>query len=137
MPESSGTPLTRRTVYDRLHTLLQHLLSLIPTMVTTLHPILVRHFPHKRENLASHITYIRNILRISEYCPSLADRIMDVVIDKIIQIDVRLKQIFMKQFSLNHIGWNSGRARRARIGIGTGNVYSRSFRYNCGTGGRL
>ena len=86
--EGSSSPLTRRGVYDRVHTLLQHLLSLIPTLPTSLQPVLVRHFPHKRQSQACQITYIRNILRLSEYCPELADRILSLIVDRTIQIDV-------------------------------------------------
>lgn len=89
MPESSSKPLTRRAVYDRLHYLLGHLLSLVPTLPSTLQPLLVQHFPHKRLSQAAQVTYIRNLLRITEYCPELSDRILATIIDRAIQIDVR------------------------------------------------
>lgn len=89
IPETSSTPLTRRVVYDRIHYLLQHLLSLVPTLPSTLQPLLVRNFPHKRQNQASQVTYIRNLLRLTEYCPELSDRIFATIVDRAIQIDVR------------------------------------------------
>ena len=89
MPESSSTPLTRRVIYDRLHYLLGHILSLVPTLPSTLQPLLVRNFPHKRQHQASQVTYIRNLLRITEYCPELSDRILATIVDRAIQIDVR------------------------------------------------
>lgn len=76
-------------MYDRLHALLEHLLSLIPTLPSTLHPLLVRNFPHKRQNEMSQVTYIRNLLRVSDYCPELADKILATIVDRAIQIDVR------------------------------------------------
>jgi RNA polymerase I-specific transcription initiation factor RRN3 len=88
VPESSSKPLTRRVIYDRFHQLLQNLLSLVPTLPFTLQSFLVRNFPHKRLSLTAHITYIRNILRIAEYCPELADRILSTIVDRAIQIDV-------------------------------------------------
>ncbi|KAI0700570.1 RNA polymerase I-specific transcription initiation factor RRN3 [Cytidiella melzeri] len=91
IPESSSRPLTRRVVYERIHYLLQHLLSLIPTLPSTLQPLLVRNFPHKRQNQASQVTYIRNLLRITEYCPELSDRIFATVVDRAIQIDVEIQ----------------------------------------------
>ncbi|KAJ7734001.1 RNA polymerase I-specific transcription initiation factor RRN3 [Mycena maculata] len=90
-PEGSSSPLTRRVIYDRLHYLLRHLLSLIPTLSSTLQPLLVRNFPHKRQNQASQSTYIRNLLRISTYCPELADKIMSTIVDRAIQIDVEIQ----------------------------------------------
>ncbi|KIK67716.1 hypothetical protein GYMLUDRAFT_36459 [Collybiopsis luxurians FD-317 M1] len=90
-PETSSSPLTRRLVYDRIHYLLQHLLSLIPTLPSTLMPLLSRNFPHKRQNQTAQTTYIRNLLRISKYCPELADQILGVIVDRAIQIDVEIQ----------------------------------------------
>ncbi|KIL70295.1 hypothetical protein M378DRAFT_183840 [Amanita muscaria Koide BX008] len=89
--ETSSSPLTRRVIYDRLHDLLQHLLSLFPTLPTTLEPLLVRNFPHKRQNQIAQVTYIRNLLRISGYCPEVADKILSTIIDRAIQIDVEIQ----------------------------------------------
>ncbi|KAJ7284160.1 RNA polymerase I-specific transcription initiation factor RRN3 [Mycena rebaudengoi] len=90
-PEGSSSPLTRRVIYDRLHYLLRHLLSLIPTLSSTLQPLLVRNFPHKRQNQASQSTYIRNLLRVSTYCPELGDKILSTIVDRAIQIDVEIQ----------------------------------------------
>ncbi|KAI0340915.1 RNA polymerase I-specific transcription initiation factor RRN3 [Trametopsis cervina] len=102
IPESSSRPLTRRVVYDRMHSLLQHLLSLVPTLPSTLQPLLVRNFPHKRQNQASQVTYIRNLLRITEYCPELSDRIFATIIDRAIQIDVEI-QVELEELE-EHVG---------------------------------
>ncbi|OCH84222.1 RNA polymerase I-specific transcription initiation factor RRN3 [Obba rivulosa] len=91
LPETSSRPLTRRVVYDRIHFLLRHLLTLVPTLPSTLHPLLARHFPHKRQSLAAQVTYIRNLLKVTEYCPELADRILATIIDRAIQIDVEIQ----------------------------------------------
>ena len=88
LPESSSRPLTRRVVYDRIHYLLRHLIYLVPTCPSTLQPLLSRNFPHKRQNHVSQVTYIRNLLRVTEYCPEIADRILALVIDRAIQVDV-------------------------------------------------
>ncbi|KAG8856741.1 hypothetical protein FRB96_006244 [Tulasnella sp. 330] len=89
--ETSKDPMSRRLVYNRLHGLLQRLLSLIPTLSTTLEPLLVRTFPHKRQEKNAQVTYIRNILRVSSYCPELGDRILATVVDRAIQIDVEIQ----------------------------------------------
>ncbi|KAI6146206.1 RNA polymerase I-specific transcription initiation factor RRN3 [Pisolithus tinctorius] len=90
-PEGSESPLTRRVIYDRLHYLLGHLLSLIPTLPSTLQPLLVRNFPHKRQPQAAQVTYIRNLLRVTEYCSALSDRILALIIDRALQIDVEIQ----------------------------------------------
>ncbi|KAJ4479198.1 RNA polymerase I-specific transcription initiation factor RRN3 [Lentinula aciculospora] len=91
LPEPSSSPLTRRLVFDRLHYLMRHLLSLVPTLPATLMPFLSRNFPHKRRNQTAQTTYIRNLLHISEYCPELADQILGVIVDRAIQIDVEIQ----------------------------------------------
>ncbi|KAJ2931731.1 hypothetical protein H1R20_g5334, partial [Candolleomyces eurysporus] len=84
-------PLTRRTIYDRLHYLLAHILSLIPTLPSALQPFLIKHFPHKRQNQFAQLTYIRNILKVSTYCPELSDKILATIVDRAIQIDVEIQ----------------------------------------------
>ncbi|KAH9833704.1 RNA polymerase I-specific transcription initiation factor RRN3 [Rhodofomes roseus] len=91
LPSTSTSPLTRRVVYDRIHYLLQHIYSLIPTLPSTLHPLLVHSFPHKRQSQASQITYIRNILKVTEYCPELAEGVLGTIVDRAIQIDVEIQ----------------------------------------------
>ena len=81
-------PITRRLIYDRLHDLLRHILSLIPTLPSTLQTLLTKHFPHKRQNQVAQVTYIRNLLKVSSYCPELADKILATIVDRAIQIDV-------------------------------------------------
>ncbi|KAF8204639.1 RNA polymerase I-specific transcription initiation factor RRN3 [Pholiota molesta] len=91
LPSTSSTPITRRIIYDRLHYLLRHILTLVPTLPSTLQPLLVRHFPHKRQNQVAQTTYIRNLLRVSSYCPELADKILATIVDRAIQIDVEIQ----------------------------------------------
>ncbi|KZT62850.1 RNA polymerase I-specific transcription initiation factor RRN3 [Calocera cornea HHB12733] len=85
------SPMTRGTVYDRQHTLTTHLLSLIPTLPAALFPILSKHFPHKREPKHAQVTYIRNLLRISAYCPQLSGRILALVVERAVMIDVEVQ----------------------------------------------
>ncbi|CED84476.1 RNA polymerase I transcription factor [Phaffia rhodozyma] len=89
--ETESNNLTRGKVFERLHTLLTHLISLIPTLPGVIQPILVKSFPHKREPKIAHLTYIRNALRVVEYCPVLGDRILAAVVDRAIQIDVEIQ----------------------------------------------
>ena len=110
-PESSGTPITRRVIYDRLHYLLNHLLALIPTLPSTLQPLLVRNFPHKRQPQVAQVTYIRNLLRVTEYCSELADRILALIIDRALQIDACVFSFVTSSLiDRSSLGRNSGRA---------------------------
>ena len=82
---------TRRQTYDRLHRLLSSLLYLIPTLPSTLWPIINRHFPHKRENRNCQVVYIANALKIVEYCPQLGENVLGAIILRAIQIDVEIQ----------------------------------------------
>ena len=83
--------LSRRQLYDRLHSLLQTLLRLIPTLPATLQPLLLQHFPHKRERTMDQVLYIQNLLRMTEYCEALTEPIWSVIIDHTLQIDVAIQ----------------------------------------------
>ncbi|KAG1896316.1 RNA polymerase I-specific transcription initiation factor RRN3 [Suillus fuscotomentosus] len=86
-----STPLTRRVIYDRQHTLLEHLLNLVPTLPSSLAPLLVRNFPHKRQPQAAHVAYIRNLLRITEYCDELSERVLGLIVDRALMVDVEIQ----------------------------------------------
>ncbi|KAF9436231.1 hypothetical protein BGZ76_004519 [Entomortierella beljakovae] len=83
--------ITRERQYERVHLALKHILELIPTGPTSLFPLLAAEFPHKRESIHSHITYVKNILRVLNYTPVLRNQVLGVVIDRIIQIDVEIQ----------------------------------------------
>ncbi|EJU06295.1 RNA polymerase I-specific transcription initiation factor RRN3 [Dacryopinax primogenitus] len=85
------SPMKRGTVYDRQHALTFHLLSLIPTLPATIFPVLSKHFPHKREPKHAQVTYIRNLLRISAYCSQISGRIMGLVVERAVLIDVEVQ----------------------------------------------
>lgn len=86
-----STPLTRRVIYDRQHALLEHLLNLVPTLPSSLAPLLVRNFPHKRQPQAAHVAYIRNLLRVTEYCGELSERILGLIVDRALMVDVEIQ----------------------------------------------
>lgn len=81
--------LTRGDLYGRHHALLNHILSIVPTLTKSLQPIIARKFPHKRLEKIYHVTYVRNVLRLVQYCPGLEDQILSSVIERAIEIDVR------------------------------------------------
>lgn len=86
-----STPLTRRVIYDRQHALLEHLLNLVPTLPSSLAPLLVRNFPHKRQPQAAHVAYIRNLLRVTEYCGELSERVLGLIVDRALMVDVEIQ----------------------------------------------
>ncbi|KAG1746308.1 RNA polymerase I-specific transcription initiation factor RRN3-domain-containing protein [Suillus occidentalis] len=83
-----STPLTRRVIYDRQYALLEHLLNLVPTLPSSLAPLLIRNFPHQRQPQATHVAYIRNLLRVTEYCGELLERVLCLIVDWALMVDV-------------------------------------------------
>ncbi|KAK4052162.1 DNA independent RNA polymerase I transcription factor [Microbotryomycetes sp. JL201] len=93
---TAGSPaalpsMTRRLIYGRLHSLLRMLLSLIPTLSTSLAPLLIQHFPAKREPKTSQICYIDNLLAVTEYCPALTEDLLALIIERALNIDVEIQ----------------------------------------------
>ncbi|KAJ9114662.1 hypothetical protein QFC22_005538 [Naganishia vaughanmartiniae] len=92
LPVSADTPTISRALYHIRHQLLlTHLLSLIPTLPTILAPVLVKNFPHKRESEVAMSVYVRNVLDLVEVCPEVAVTVWEVVIDRMIRIDVEIQ----------------------------------------------
>jgi RNA polymerase I-specific transcription initiation factor RRN3 len=85
---SPTSSITRRTFHNRHHLLLSHLLSLVPTLPNILQPLLVRHFPHKREPEVSQTTWVRNCCELIGYCPELGARVWSGIVDRMLRIDV-------------------------------------------------
>lgn len=92
-PSDLGTiPLpTRRLLYRRFHLLLRAILTLIPTITSTLNPLLARHYPHRRAGKKAEATYVRNILYITRYEPQVAETVWRLVADRAIGLDVQIQ----------------------------------------------
>ncbi|CAO1634835.1 unnamed protein product [Sympodiomycopsis kandeliae] len=91
---SATTPAsqpTRRMLYTKCHLLLRALLTLIPTLPSSLSPLVMKHFPHKREGKREQATYTRNILFMTQYEPQVAESVWRVVIDRAIGLDVEIQ----------------------------------------------
>jgi RNA polymerase I-specific transcription initiation factor RRN3 len=80
-------------IHDGVHALFAKMARIIPSMPTHLFPILVRHFPHRRKGPQEHLVYLKNLLRISEYLPQLRDRLIELIAQKMILIDVELSDV--------------------------------------------
>ncbi|KAE8237551.1 hypothetical protein A4X13_0g8742 [Tilletia indica] len=90
-PSYTARSATRRLVYLRVHALLRSLLSLIPTLPTTLFPLLLSNLPPKRPPLRTQGLYILNILRVTEYAPELTEGIWAAVVHRVMSIDVEVQ----------------------------------------------
>ncbi|TDH72865.1 hypothetical protein CCR75_004068 [Bremia lactucae] len=77
--------------YAAAHQMLERIITLVPTASNVLFPILCEHFPHKRMDAPTQVAYLRNVLRITEYVGGLRERVLGLVIDQLVAIDVEIK----------------------------------------------
>jgi RNA polymerase I-specific transcription initiation factor RRN3 len=87
----SNSQPTRRIIYARIHTLLQSLLSLIPTLPAQLGPLIVRYFPHKGEGLREQVVYVQNLFAICDYAEELRMTVLECVIGRSLEVDVEIQ----------------------------------------------
>src|SRR5438046_1453113 len=87
----SHRTVTRREVYTRLHMALKYLLHLVPSASATLSPILSVSFPFSTESKKVHVTYIRNLIELTEYAPELKSEIFALITERLVKIDVQVQ----------------------------------------------
>ncbi|TGZ83056.1 RNA polymerase I-specific transcription initiation factor RRN3 [Ascodesmis nigricans] len=84
--------VARSLMYERVHYALQFILDLVPTAaVSTLWPHLTENYPHRMEKKGEHTAYLTNILRVIDYVPALRQRILALVTERTIRIDVEVQ----------------------------------------------
>eukprot|EP00003_Mantamonas_plastica_P033640 TRINITY_DN974_c1_g1_i8.p1 TRINITY_DN974_c1_g1~~TRINITY_DN974_c1_g1_i8.p1 ORF type:complete len:693 (-),score=289.69 TRINITY_DN974_c1_g1_i8:61-2139(-) len=76
---------------EEVHKQIQNVVNIVPTATAQLVQLLVSNFPHKRMDTIVQGTYLRNLLTITYYIPSIKKPILDCTIDRLIQIDVEIK----------------------------------------------
>ncbi|OXC66743.1 hypothetical protein AYX13_04613 [Cryptococcus neoformans] len=86
----ASSTVSRRVFHARHHLLLSHLISLVPTLPNVLQPLMIRHFPNKREPEVSQTTWIRNCCELVGYCPELGGRMWGEIVDRMLRIDVEI-----------------------------------------------
>jgi RNA polymerase I-specific transcription initiation factor RRN3 len=83
--------VTREVVEDRLHVALRYILRLFPVAESVLEPILTSKYPFHEEPKRSHLAYVNNLLRLRRYSPALRNEIMDLIISRLVKIDVEMQ----------------------------------------------
>jgi RNA polymerase I-specific transcription initiation factor RRN3 len=87
-----GCPdVNREQLSSRVHVALKYLLRLIPSASSTLSPILAAKFPFAEESKKLQISYIDNLIRLSEYAPELKSDIFALITDRLVKIDVQMQ----------------------------------------------
>jgi RNA polymerase I-specific transcription initiation factor RRN3 len=77
---------------EAIHATIKRICSMIPAAATCLLPILEEKYPFFKQCPESHFLFLKNMLRISTYVPSLRDRIVRLAVSKIAEIDVMVTQ---------------------------------------------
>ncbi|EGZ20934.1 hypothetical protein PHYSODRAFT_328981 [Phytophthora sojae] len=77
--------------FEAAHQTLERVLALVPTAANVLFPILCEHFPHKRMDAPTQVAYLRNVLRVTGYVSGLRERVLGLIIDQLVAIDVEIK----------------------------------------------
>jgi RNA polymerase I-specific transcription initiation factor RRN3 len=70
---------------------LKYLLRLVPSASGTLSPILSAKFPFSDESKKVHVTYTRNLIKVTEYAPELKSDIFALITDRLVKIDVQMQ----------------------------------------------
>ncbi|XP_046943590.1 RNA polymerase I-specific transcription initiation factor RRN3 isoform X3 [Lynx rufus] len=82
--EDDNLPAT----FDTCHRALQIIARYVPSTPWFLMPILVEKFPFVRKSERTLECYVHNLLRISVYFPTLRHEILELVIEKLLKLDV-------------------------------------------------
>ncbi|KAI1142975.1 RNA polymerase I-specific transcription initiation factor RRN3 [Hypoxylon sp. FL0543] len=83
--------VSREAVQERLHVALRYLLQLFPSTRPVLEHLIATKYPFHDESKRMHLAYVDNLLRLRSYCPELKAEIIDVIISKLVKIDVEMQ----------------------------------------------
>ncbi|KAK7801398.1 hypothetical protein U0070_001185 [Myodes glareolus] len=78
--------------FDTCHRALQIITKYVPSTPWFLMPILVEKFPFVRKSERTLECYVHNLLRISVYFPTLRREILELVIEKLLKLDVSVSR---------------------------------------------
>jgi RNA polymerase I-specific transcription initiation factor RRN3 len=82
---------TRTSAIQWVHNGIRALLWVAPLTAVTIVSVIAEHVPHKRMKLNRIRGFLDEILRISTYAPAIRDRILRIIVDRLIDIDVEIK----------------------------------------------
>eukprot|EP00011_Vannellida_sp_DIVA3-517-6-12_P013545 CAMPEP_0114609784 /NCGR_PEP_ID=MMETSP0168-20121206/3264_1 /TAXON_ID=95228 ORGANISM="Vannella sp., Strain DIVA3 517/6/12" /NCGR_SAMPLE_ID=MMETSP0168 /ASSEMBLY_ACC=CAM_ASM_000044 /LENGTH=580 /DNA_ID=CAMNT_0001820707 /DNA_START=33 /DNA_END=1772 /DNA_ORIENTATION=+ len=90
-PNIEELPVEHKNYVDaRVHHTIRQLAGIVPSVPSSLFQVLVDNFPHKSASVQLHETYVTSLFTFARSFPMLQDRIMAVVIERMIHIDVEI-----------------------------------------------
>jgi RNA polymerase I-specific transcription initiation factor RRN3 len=72
------------------HSVLSYIVRVIPTSSSTLQGVFMKQFPHKSDSTKNFINYVRNLLRVVEYCRELEKGVWGLILERTVALDVEL-----------------------------------------------
>ncbi|KAI2614686.1 RNA polymerase I-specific transcription initiation factor RRN3 [Hypoxylon fragiforme] len=81
----------REAAQERLHVGVRYLLQLFPSAKAALEHVLSTKYPFHDEPKRMHLAYVDNLLKLRRYCPELGMDIMDLIISRLVTIDVEMQ----------------------------------------------
>ncbi len=82
--------LARIELMSLIHASIAQIITQVPTGISILSPILEENFPHKRFSFMVFASYIEEILKISIYIPYIQYKILDLIIERCLEMDVEI-----------------------------------------------
>eukprot|EP00033_Pygsuia_biforma_P000528 GCRY01000619.1.p1 GENE.GCRY01000619.1~~GCRY01000619.1.p1 ORF type:complete len:687 (+),score=131.40 GCRY01000619.1:234-2294(+) len=77
--------------HNNVLSLLHSIVKLVPSSPSEFFNVLERNFPHKLHSLTHHRVYVSNLLSIASTLSPLKEKILALIIDKLILLDVSIK----------------------------------------------
>ncbi|KXJ95905.1 RNA polymerase I-specific transcription initiation factor RRN3 [Microdochium bolleyi] len=84
-------PVSKEAVQRRLHLALQYLLSVFPAAKAVLGHVVAQKYPFHDDAKRMHLAYVDNMLQLREYAPSIKNEIMDLIVSRLVKIDVEMQ----------------------------------------------
>lgn len=84
-------PVQRVRLQTRVHETLKSILRHSPMASSFLAPVITHTFPFSDDDAKTHIEFIRNILKVTEYAPEIKGEILSLVTEKLVKIDVQMQ----------------------------------------------
>lgn len=83
-----GVSSAEEKIFCHIHKILQNIIKIVPMAPLTLMPLIAECFPYMRKEGHLQACYIYNLLSITKYLPAFRRGILEIIIDKMIKIDV-------------------------------------------------
>jgi RNA polymerase I-specific transcription initiation factor RRN3 len=89
--QQDDPPIQRVRLQARIHEVFATLLRHNSMASSFLGPIISSSFPFSDDDAKTHVEYIRNIYKVTEYAPEIRGEILALVMDKLCKIDVQMQ----------------------------------------------